>query len=130
MSSYELASLAMQHFIYAGLLSCLFAVLSAVYLWAMWSLAGTLNNRIAWLIHSVFFLWQSNIAFVAVISLSVGVHNRQLAGESMRLWNAAPFIVPSSAILYTSVLLLCMAIVWLRGRSRAVSGVPGERTEA
>jgi hypothetical protein len=120
-ADYEYASLAVQHFTYAGMLSGLFALVAAVYLVAMWGVAGKLEKTTAFLIHTLFLLWQSNVAFVAVVCLAVGVHNQSLAGQAMELWNVAPLMVPASAILYALILALCLAIVWRRGSSSSVT---------
>ncbi len=123
--SYGHASLAVQHFLYAGLLSLLFAVVTAIYLLAMWRVAGTLDRITALLAHTLFLLWQSNVAFVAVVCLAVAVHNLDLAGEPMRYWHAAPLMVPASAALYASVLALALGLVWRRGRAARVSDREG-----
>ena len=115
--SYAFASIAVQHFIYAGILSSLFALVTIVYLSLLWGVAGTLSKSMAFMIHTLYLLWQSNVAFVAVVCLAVGRHNQEQSGEALQLWNAAPMMVPSAALLYMTMLVLSMAIIWQRGRS-------------
>jgi len=116
-TSYQSASLAIQHFSYAGLLACLFAAVTVVYLVAMWQLAGSLRSGMRFLLHTLYLLWQSNIAFVAVVGLSVAVEHAAAAGPLMQGWSRAPYIVPAAALLYTTIMILSLAVTVLRARS-------------
>jgi hypothetical protein len=118
LTNYEYAALAIQHLRYAATLAGLFAAVTAVYLLAMWRLAGTLSTGMNWLLHTLYGLWQSNIAFVAVVSLSVAVEQMSAAETAMQGWSRTPLLVPSAALLYTAVVALSVAAIWLRGRSR------------
>jgi hypothetical protein len=110
------AMLAIEHFIYAGILAGVFAFVSVVYLLGMWRVAGRLGRWKGLIVHTLYLLWQSNIAFVAVVCLIVGVHNIGLAGESMSGWKFAPLMVPGAIVLYTAILILSVAFAWLHGR--------------
>jgi hypothetical protein len=115
-TSYENAALAIQHFSYAAILASLFAAVTVAYLVAMWRLAVEPGSGRNWLLHTLYGLWQSNIAFVAVVSLSIAVEQAEAAGAAMQGWSRAPLLVPSAAVLYTSVLVLSVLAIWLRGR--------------
>jgi hypothetical protein len=110
------AMLAIQHFIYAGILAATFAVVTAIYLLAMWRVAGRLGLWKGLIVNTLYLLWQSNIAFVAVVSLTVGAHNLRSSGPSMDAWNYAPLMVPGAVILYSAILILSVLFAWLHGR--------------
>lgn len=116
------AHLALEHFRYAGLLSALFAAGTVAYLGALWRLAPQQSFRASFALHTLFYLWQSNVAFVAVVALANGARLLPSAGDWMSGWYNAPLIVPAAAVLYASALLLCIVIILARGRSLPAQG--------
>lgn len=117
------AGAALQGFLFAGLLSAIFAGVCVAYLFALWPIAGRLSMAMGALIQTLFLLWQTNVAFVAVVALNAAKTNQEMAGANLAAWGKAPFIVPSAAILYSCTLVLCMAVVYLRGKeTRARAG--------
>ena len=122
MTAFEYADLALQHFQFAGLLALNFALVTALYLTAVWQLSGRLRGVSGFLVHTLFFGWQSNVAYLAVVTLHAGRQCLLLTGSAMppSAWAAAPWLVPGSAVLYGSVLALCIAFA-LAGSRRAGS---------
>jgi len=109
MSAFEYADLALQHFQFAGVLALNFALVTVVYLAALWRLTGRIGRVPALVLHTLFFGWQSNVAYLAVATLRAGRQCLEQAGpELTTAWSAAPWLVPGAAVLYTSVLLLCV----------------------
>ncbi|GAB5415181.1 MAG: hypothetical protein Cons2KO_27840 [Congregibacter sp.] len=106
---------ALDGFIFSALLSAMFAAVCIAYLVAMWPVTGRLTKRVGWMIHTLFLLWQSNVAFVAVVALNAAKTNQEMAGDMLLAWGKAPFIVPSAAILYTCTAILCVATLYSRG---------------
>jgi hypothetical protein len=119
------AQLALEHFRYAGLLSALFAAGTVAYLGSLWRLAPRQAFRASFPLHTLFYLWQTNVAFVAVVALANGSRLLGPAGDWMSGWYNAPLLVPAAAVLYTCVLLLCMVIIVGRGRSVQAPGKDG-----
>ena len=115
----EHAMLAMAHFSFSLQLAALFAAVTVAYLLSMACAVPKLSGRLNIIVHTLYLLWQSNIAFVAVVSLSVALENQRAAGAAMAGWARAPAILPSAAILYAVCLVLSVAIVGYRLQARA-----------
>jgi hypothetical protein len=111
----ELAGLALEHLHFAGLLAALFAGVTVAYLVAFSAPRWTRST--AWLLHTLFLLWQSNVAFMAVVALHNASRLALASGETMAGWQLAPYRVPAAAILYAAVLALS---VLYAGRAGAV----------
>ena len=111
MTAFEYTDLALRHFQFAGLLAFVFAVVTALYLAALWSQAGRLKGLPGFLVHTLFYGWQSNVAYLAVVTLHAGRRSLDLAlpEEPAASWAWAPWLVPGAAVLYAAVLLLCIA---------------------
>lgn len=118
----ELASLAMQHLHFAGLLAALFAGVTVVYLVAFSTPRPSSSMASAWLLHTLFLLWQSNVAFMAVVAMHNASRLALVSGEAMAGWQLAPYRVPAAAILYAAVLVLS---VLYAGRGAAATKEPG-----
>ena len=112
------ATLAMAHFSFSAQLAALFAAVLLAYLLSMAYAGSKLSGRLDFMVHTLYLLWQSNIAFVAVVSLSVALDNQRAAGAAMAGWGRAPAILPAAAILYASCLALSVAIARYRRRAR------------
>ena len=108
------AALAISHLSFAAGLAALFAIVVMGYLLCMWRVAGQLTRGMNLLIHTLYLLWQSNIAFVAVVALSVAQDHRSAAGVYMEGWSRAPAMLPSAVLLYVLILGLSVAIIRLR----------------
>ena len=118
-SSYEYALIAIEHFWSAGYFAALFSLMTVVYLLAVWKLPS-IGRRTQFLLHTIYLLWQSNVAFVAVVSLKVAQHNRVLAGSSLQPWEFAPLLVPAAALLYVAIMgLSVMLALRLEGDKHA-----------
>ena len=102
----ELAGLAMEHLHFAGVLAALFAGVTVVYLVAFSTPRPSRSPASAWLLHTLFLLWQSNVAFLAVVAMHNAARLGLAAGETMAGWQLAPYRVPAAAILYAAVLVL------------------------
>jgi hypothetical protein len=102
----ELASLAVEHLHFAGLLAALFAGVTVAYLAAFSAARPSRGVASAWLLHTLFLLWQSNVAFMAVVALHNASRLALAAGDVMTGWQLAPYRVPAAAILYTAILVL------------------------
>lgn len=113
----EHAMLAMAHFSLSVQLAALFAAVMLAYLLSMARAGSKLPGRLNVIVHTLYLLWQSNIAFVAVVSLSVALDNQQAAGAPMAGWARAPAILPAAAILYAVCLALSVAITRYRLRT-------------
>lgn len=125
MSSIDHAALALQHFVFAGQLALVFSLVSIAYLFAVWRLAGQRGNRGSMLIlHTLFLAWQSNVAYLAVVTLHAGrtVLDQSAHGVMAGAWAAAPWLVPGAAVLYSAMLLLCVAFSVSCARSKGGYG--------
>ena len=119
MTSYEYAAIALQQLRFAGLLALAFALVSVAYLWAWWQVAGRIPALRGWILNTLFFAWQSNVAYLAVVSLHAARLTLTAAGDATLLagWAAAPWLVPGAAVLYAAMLLLCLAFAVAGGHS-------------
>lgn len=112
------AELALAHFQLAVLLTLPFVIACLAYLAAFWDPLRVRSPVSAFLLHTLFLLWQSNIAFFAVVALASGARLLQPAAPYLDGWGWAPLMVPSAAFLYPAILLLCVAVAWRRRRER------------
>lgn len=120
MSAYEYMNVALDHFQFAGLLALGFALITAIYLVAMWQVAGRLGSARNFVLQTLFLGWQSNVAFLAVVTLRSGRASIAAAGGDAALgWQAAPWLVPGAATLYSSVLVLCVVFAVQCGRANS-----------
>lgn len=117
----DLAILAMEHVRFAGLLAGVFAGVTVAYLVAFSGARHALSRGRAWILHTLYVLWQSNVAFMAVVALFNGSQLMTASGALMAGWQAAPYRVPAAALLYASVLALSVAYAGLRGAAHGVS---------
>jgi hypothetical protein len=110
-TAFEYTDLALRHFQFAGLLAIAFSFVTAIYLAALWSQAGRMKGLPGLLVHTLFYGWQSNVAYLAVVTLQAGRRSLDMAlpGEPAASWAWAPWLVPAAAVLYCAVLLLCIA---------------------
>jgi hypothetical protein len=117
----DYAVLALQHLHFAGQLATLFAMVSIAYLVAAWQLAGRLGAGINFLLQTLFVGWQSNVAYLAVVSLLAARTALERAGDAITGlgWALAPLMVPGAAVLYATMLLLCLLFFILRARQRS-----------
>ena len=106
--------LAMAHLQFAGLLAGVFLLALIAYMTALRSWRPDLSRRTAFLLHTLYLLWQSNVAFVAVVALGNGARLAEQAGAVMDGWRLAPYLVPSAACLYAGVLMLSVIIATAR----------------
>jgi hypothetical protein len=113
----DLALLAMEHLRFAGLLAGVFAGVTVAYLVAFSAATLALSRGRAWILHTLYLLWQSNVAFMAVVALSNGSRLMTESGALMAGWQSAPYRVPAAAMLYASILILSVAYAGLRGDS-------------
>lgn len=111
------AALALEHFHFAGDLAFVFAAVCTAYLFAAWQIAGRLSSAMSLVLHTLYLGWQSNVAYLAVVALSAGQGSLQRApGLAAMGWEAAPWMVPGAAVLYSAMLVLAPVFYWLRGR--------------
>ena len=123
MTDYEHMAAGVQHLQFAGLLAGLFAVVTLAYLAAVGRGLGSLPTAARAMLHTLFYLWQSNVAYLAVVTLRAGrisIAGAEPAAPALG-WHAAPWMVPGAAVLYASVLLLCIAFAVARGRAAPAS---------
>jgi hypothetical protein len=113
-----LASLAIGHLQLAAILALAFAVVTLAYLAAFARRPSRERLRGDLLLHTLFCLWQSNVAYFAVAALISAERQLGAAGELMGGWAFAPLFVPSAAILYTSVIVLSVIYTVQRGAAR------------
>ena len=100
-----MAMLAMEHLHFAALLASLFAAVTVAYLLAF-AIMNPDRRRGSFVLHTLFLLWQSNVAFVAVVTLFNASALIEQGGAAMSGWRLAPFMAPSAVLLYTAVLIL------------------------
>jgi len=117
-----LASLAVGQLQLAATLAFAFAVVTLAYLAAFHRRQprGRLPGDL--LLHTLFCLWQSNVAYFAVAALISGEAQLRAAGDLMDGWSFAPLFVPSAVLLYVSVIVLSVAYALQRSwtdRARA-----------
>jgi hypothetical protein len=116
------AALALEHFRFAATLALVFAAVTVAYLFAAWQLAGRLAAVPAFVLHSMFLGWQSNVAYLAVVALHAGQGCLERAPSMAGVgWGAAPWLVPGAAVLYAAMLLLPLLFYVLRARERAAA---------
>jgi hypothetical protein len=108
------AELALAHFRLAALLTLPFVAACLAYLAAFWEPLRMRSPVSAFLLHTLFLLWQSNVAFFAVVALASGARLLEPAAPYLDGWRWAPFMVPSAAFLYPAILLLCIGVAWRR----------------
>lgn len=118
----QLASLAMEHLHFAGLLAALFAGVTVIYLAAFSAQRRPRSTASAWLLHTLFLLWQSNVAFMAVVALHNASRLVLASGEPMAGWQLAPYRVPAAAILYAAVLVLSVLYAGRAGAGESDAG--------
>lgn len=111
------AELALGHFQLAALLTLPFVAVCLAYLAVFWRPGSAGMSINAFLLHTLFLLWQSNVAFFAVVALASGVRLLEPARPWLAGWRWAPLVVPGAALLYPAILLLCVALVWCRQRA-------------
>lgn len=118
MTAADYAQLALSQLRFAGLLALLFAVVTLAYLGAALQVAGKLDRASAFLLHTLFLGWQSNVAYLAVVTL-LGARRamQQVPGMLEDIgWGLAPALVPGAAVLYGSMLLL--SLLFYRAQAR------------
>ena len=110
------AELALAHFQLAVLLTLPFVLACLAYLAAFRDPLRTRPPVSAFLLHTLFLLWQSNVSFFAVVALASGARLLEPAAPYLDGWRWAPLMVPSAMLLYPAILLLCIAVAWRRQR--------------
>jgi len=110
------AELAVAQFQLAALLTLPFVAVCLAYLAMFWDPLRVRSPVCAFLLHTLFLLWQSNVAFFAVVALASGARLLDHAAPYLDGWRWAPLMVPSAALLYPVILLLCVGLAWRRQR--------------
>ena len=101
------------HLLFAGLLSLTFALVTVAYVVAAVAWARRLTRAQVFLLHTLYLGWQTNIAFMAVIVLSVAHGIVQQHPMLLQAgWRMAPWVPLSAAILYVAILCASLAFWW------------------
>jgi hypothetical protein len=108
------ASLAIGHLQLVALLALAFALVTLAYLAAFLRPRADGQRRGDFLLHTLFCLWQSNVAYFAVAALISAARQLRAAGELMDGWAFAPLFVPSAALLYAATIVLAVAFALRR----------------
>lgn len=111
------AALALAHFQIAALLTLPFVAVCLAYLAVFWRSGSVSSPVSAFLLHTLFLLWQGNLAFFAVVALASGARLLKPGAPYLDGWRLAPLMVPSASLLYAAILLLCVGVAWQRQRA-------------